>query len=243
MTALALASRDSRTMLRRNIRRLQRYPSLTLMLVGVPVILLLLFVFVFGNTLGAGLGGVDGGRAEYLQYLVPGILLMAIASAAQGTAISIAMDMTGGIIARFRTMAISRGAVLTGHVVSSVIQAIVCFVVVLGVALMVGFRPTAGPLGWLGAAGMVAMIAFAITWLAVALGIVARSVETASNSPMFLFLLPFFGSGFVPTNSMPASVRGSRSTSPSRPSPKRSAASSWARRPATAFWCPPCGAS
>ena len=95
-------------MLRRNLRHMLRYPSLTLMLVGMPVVFLLLFVYVFGGTLGAGLGGGAGGRAEYLNYVVPGILLMTVAGAAQGTAISVAMDMTEGIIARFRTMAISR---------------------------------------------------------------------------------------------------------------------------------------
>ncbi len=190
-------SRGVQVMLRRNIRHLQRYPSLTIMLIGLPVVFLLLFVFVLGNTLGAGIG-VGGGRSEYLQYIVPGILLMAIASAAQGTAISMAMDMTAGIVARFRTMAISRGAVLTGHVIGSMIQSMLCFAAVLGVAVLIGFRSDAGLLNWLGAAGMVALIALAITWLSVALGITAKSVETASNTPMFLFLLPFLGSGFVP---------------------------------------------
>jgi ABC-2 type transport system permease protein len=194
-------------MLRRNIRHMQRYPSLTLMLVGLPVVLLLLFVFVFGNTLGAGLGGAAGGRSQYLQYIVPGILLMAIAGAAQGTAIAVAMDMTGGIIARFRTMPISRAAVLTGHVVGSMIQIVFCLALVFGVALTIGFRPAAGFSGWLGAMAVLAMIGFAITWLTVAMGIVAKSVETASNTPMILILLPFLGSGFVPTDSMPAAVR------------------------------------
>ena len=207
MTTLSLAVRDSRTMLRRNIRHMQRYPSLTLMLIGLPVVFLLLFVFVFGNTLGDGLGGVEGGYTAYLQYIVPGILLMAIAGSAQGTAIAVAMDMTEGIIARFRTMAISRAAVLTGHVIGSMIQTAICLAAVIGIAFLLGFRPTAGLSGWLGAIGMLAMIGFAITWLTVAMGIVAQSVETASNTPMFLMLLPFLGSGFVPTESMPAGVR------------------------------------
>src|SRR6185436_18920260 len=108
--------RDSATMLRRNLKRMLRYPSMTVMLLGMPLVFLLLFVYVFGGTLGAGLGGVAGGRAEYIEYVVPGILLMAVAAVAQGTAISVAMDMTEGIVARFRTMAISRAAVLSGHV-------------------------------------------------------------------------------------------------------------------------------
>jgi ABC-2 type transport system permease protein len=207
MSTLAYTVQDSRTMLRRSVRRMVRYPSLTLMLVGMPVIFLLLFVFVFGGTLGAGIGGEGGGRAEYANYVVPGVLLMTVAGAVQGTAISIAMDMTEGIVARFRTMAVSRAAVLTGHVVSSMIQTLIGLVIVVAIALAVGFRPTAGPLGWFGAAGVLSLSALALIWLAVALGLKAKSVETASNTPMFLVLLPFLGSGFVPTDSMPAGLR------------------------------------
>ena len=187
------------------------------MLVGMPVVFLLLFVYVFGGTLGAGLGGVSGGRAAYVNYVTPGILLMTVAAAAQGTAISVAMDMTEGIIARFRTMAISRASVLTGHVLGSLIQTMLGIAVVIGVALLIGFRPTAGPVEWIAAIGVLAMITFALTWLSVALGLVSKSVETASNLPMPLLLLPFLGSGFVPTDSMPAGCAGSPSTSPSRP--------------------------
>ena len=198
---------DSATMLRRQLRHIRRYPSLTLMLVGLPIILLLLFVYVFGGTLGAGLGGVSGGRAAYANYVAPGIILLAVAAAAQGTAISVAVDMTEGIIARFRTMAIARASVLTGHVLGSLIQTMLSLAVVVAVAVGVGFRPTAGPLAWLAAVGVLAMTAFALIWLCVALGLAAKSVETASNSPMFLMLLPFLSSGFVPTQSMPAGLR------------------------------------
>jgi ABC-2 type transport system permease protein len=206
MTALSYTVSDSATMLRRNLRHMRRYPSLTLMLVGLPIILLLLFVYVFG-TLGAGLGGVSGGRTAYANYVAPGIILLTVAAAAQGTAISVAMDMTEGIIARFRTMAIARASVLTGHVLGSLIQTMLSLAVVVAVAVGVGFRPTAGPLAWLAAAGLLAMTAFALIWLSVALGLAAKSVETASNSPMFLMLLPFLGSGFVPTQSMPTGLR------------------------------------
>ncbi|WP_232662869.1 ABC transporter permease [Pseudonocardia sp. TRM90224] len=207
MTTLAYTVRDSRTMLRRNVRRMLRYPSLTAMVIGIPVVLLLLFVFVFGGTLGAGIDAAPGGgRTEYANYVVPGILLMTLAGAVQGTAISISMDMTEGIVARFRTMAISRAAVLTGHVIGSVIQSAIGVVVVLAVAFAIGFRPTAGPLEWLGAVAVLLMAALALIWLAVALGLKAKSVETASNTPMFLILLPFLGSGFVPTDSMPVAL-------------------------------------
>ena len=208
MTSLAYTFADSATMLRRNLKHQLRYPSLTLMLAGIPIVFLLLFVYVFGGQLGTGLGGHGaGGRGAYLTYVVPGILIITVASAALGTAISVATDMTGGIIDRFRTMAISRGAVLTGHVIGSVLQTLAVLVLVLGVSLAIGFRSHASALEWLAAAGMLALFAFGLIWLSAALGMAAKSVETASNTPMFLTLLPFLSSGFVPTASMPAGLR------------------------------------
>ena len=121
MTTLAYTVSDSRVMLRRNLKHQLRYPSMTLMLVGMPIVFLLLFVYVFGGQLGAGLGAHEG-RGAYLDYVVPGLLLVTVASAVQGTSIMVAMDMTGGIIDRFRTMAIARASVLTGHVLGSLIQ-------------------------------------------------------------------------------------------------------------------------
>jgi len=201
---------DAITMLRRNLLHMVRYPGLSVFTILGPVVFLLLFVFVFGGTLGAGLPGVDpaGGREAYLAYVMPGILLITIAGTAGGTATTVAMDMTEGITARFRTMAISRAAVLAGHVLGNTIQAVIAVVLVLGVGLLIGFRTTAGPVGWVAAVGMIVLIAFAITWLAVAMGMQVRSVETASNLPMVLLLLPFLGSGFVPTESMPAWLHG-----------------------------------
>jgi ABC-2 type transport system permease protein len=207
MSTLSYAVADSATMLRRNLRRMLRYPGLTLLLVGMPVVFLLLFVYVFGGTLGNGLGGSSGGRAAYVEYVTPGILLMAVAASAQGTAISVAMDMTEGIIARFRTMAIFRASVLTGHVLGDMIQTMLIMAVVIGVALLIGFRPTASPVEWVAAIGVLALITLALIWLSVALGMVSKSVETASNLPMPLVFLPFLGSGFVPTDSMPAGLR------------------------------------
>ncbi|HWS32639.1 MAG TPA: ABC transporter permease [Actinoplanes sp.] len=198
--------RDSVTMLRRNLKRMIRYPSMTVTLILMPVVFLLLFVFVLGGTLGAGLGG-GGGRAEYANYVTPAIIMITVMSAVQGTAISVAMDMTEGVIMRFRTMHIARVSVLTGHVIGSVIQAMLAVTVVVGVALLVGFRPTAGPLEWLATAGFLAVMTFAFVWLCVALGLASKTVETASNAPMPLVLLPFLGSGFVPTDSMPAAIR------------------------------------
>lgn len=194
---------DSATMLRRNLRRMRRYPSLTIFVAGTPVVLLLLFVYVFGGTLGAGLGIPGAGRDAYVAYVMPGILVLTITAAAQGTAIAIAMDMQEGIIARFRTMAVARSSVLTGHVIGSVIQTGLALAVVMVAGLIIGFRPTTGPLAWAAAAGILGLTAVAISWLSVALGMAANSVETASNLPMFLILLPFLSSGFVPTGSMP----------------------------------------
>ena len=207
--SLALAATDSMTMLRRQLRHMLRYPSMTVLLVGTPVVILLLFVYVFGGTLGAGLpvSVAGSGRAAYLDYVTPGILLLTMAATAQGTTISVAMDMTEGIIARFRTMPIARASVLTGHVLGSLVQAVLAVVVVLAVELALGFRSDASAVEWVAAGGLVVLVAFALTWLCVALGLVSKSVETASNIPMFLLLLPFLSSGFVPADSMPAGLR------------------------------------
>jgi len=210
MTALVYTVTDSATMLRRNLKHQLRYPSVTLMLVGMPIVFLLLFVYVFGGQLGAGLGtqaGNHGNRGAYLSYVVPGILIMTVASAALGTALSVAMDMTEGIIDRFRTMAIARGAVLTGHVIGSMIQTVIGVTIVLAVALALGYRPTAGPFAWLAVAGVLVLFTFALVWLSAALGLAAKSVETASNTPLFLTLLPLLSSGFVPTDTMPPGLR------------------------------------
>ncbi|KAB2344750.1 ABC transporter permease [Actinomadura rudentiformis] len=205
MSTLTLAMRDNSTMVRRQLKRLLRYPSMTVQLVATPVIILIVFVYVFGGTLGEGLGG--GGRDAYVNYVVPGILLMAVATAATGTAVMVATDMTEGIIARFRTMRISRASVLTGHVVGSVIQQLLGMAAVIGIAFALGFRPNATAIEWLAATALLTLFVAAITWLAVALGMKSPTPEAASNAPMPLILLPFLGSGFVPTDSMPTVLR------------------------------------
>jgi len=207
MTTLSYAVADSATMLRRNLKHMQRYPAMTVMIIAVPVIFLLLFVYVFGATLGAGLSHVGDARAIYLRYVTPGIILLTLGTQATSTAVSVAMDMSGGIVARFRTMAIARVSVLTGHVLGSMIQSLLAIALVIGIAVAMGFRTIADPLGWLAAIGILVLITFAITWLSVALGLVSGSVEAASNLPMFLMILPFLGSGFVPTGTMPAGLR------------------------------------
>jgi ABC-2 type transport system permease protein len=199
---------DATTMLRRNLLHVVRYPGLSLFTILGPVVVLLLSVFVFGGTLGAGLPGVDpaGGRAAYLAYVMPGILLITIAGTASGAAITVSMDMTEGITARFRTMAISRAAVLAGHVLGNTIQAIIAVALVLGVGALIGFRPTGGPAEWAALAGVVVLVSFGVSWVGVAMGMQAKTVETASNLPLILTILPVLGSGFVPTDSMPAGL-------------------------------------
>ena len=202
---------DTLTMLRRNLLRAVRYPGLTSFTIAIPVALLLLFVFVFGGAFGAGVApGVTpgaAGRTAYLDYITPAILLFAVVGAAQSVAITAAMDATSGIMARFKTMAISPGSVLGGPVLGTVIQGIVAVAVVLGLAVALGYRPQAGALGWLALAGLIALVTFAMSWLCVAMGLSAKSVETASNLPMVLTALPFLGSGFVPVETMPVGVR------------------------------------
>jgi ABC-2 type transport system permease protein len=210
---------DALTMLRRNLRRMRRELTV-LYIAGIPIFFLLLFVFVLGGTLGAGLdggAGAQGSRADYIAYLVPGILLMTAAGSATGTAIGVSLDMTEGIIARFRTMAIARSSVLAGHVIGNALQTMLAIAIVAAVAIVIGFRSTTGPVEWLAAAGLLALIVFGITWLGVALGMVAKGVGSASNLPLPLLLLPFFGSGFVPTASMPEPLRAFAENQPFTP--------------------------
>jgi ABC-2 type transport system permease protein len=212
----AYAGRDSATMVRRNLLHLRRYPGLSLFPILMPVVFLLLFVYVFGGTLGNGLHG-GGGRDAYIDFVTPGILIFTIAGAANVVAISVAMDMTKSIVARFKTMRIWRPSVLAGHVFGNLVLTALSLAVTVAVALAIGYRPTTGALQWLAVIGLLLLVTLALTWLSVALGLVAKSVETASNTPMFLFLLPFLGSGFVPVDSMPAGLRWFADSQPFTP--------------------------
>ncbi|MFF0724892.1 ABC transporter permease [Streptomyces sp. NPDC004134] len=197
--------RDSATMLRRNLRHMARYPSMTITLVGQPLLFLLLFTYVFGGTMGAGLPGGD--RAGYLTYIAPGILTMTVASVSIGTAVLVANDMTDGIIDRFRTMPIAKSSVLTGHVLAAMIQTALALAAVGAVAFALGLRTAASAADWVCLVGLLALLSYALTWFTVALGLASPDPETASNLPMVFVLLPFVGSGFVPVDSMPAGLR------------------------------------
>ncbi|ORT57108.1 ABC transporter permease [Streptomyces sp. CB03238] len=203
MSSLSLAVRDSSTMLRRNLLHARRYPSLTLNLLLTPVVLLLLFVYIFGDVMSAGMGG-EADRTQYIAYIVPGILMMTIAGTVVGTAVSLSNDMTEGIIARFRTMPIHRGSVLIGHVIGSVLQSVASVALVGAVAVAIGFRATdATALEWLAAFGLTTLIALALTWIAVAMGMISPNAEAASNNAMPLIILPLISSAFVPVHAMP----------------------------------------
>jgi ABC-2 type transport system permease protein len=208
MSTMSYAVSDSLTMLRRNLRHVVRNPGGILFVIGFPVIFMLLFVYVFGGTLGAGLGAaVSGGRSEYVDYVTPGILVITVVAGGSLTAVSVAMDMTENIIARFKTMAINRASVLAGHVLGTVLQSMLALAAVLVVALLIGFRPTANALEWVAAIAVLLMVAFAFTWLYVAAALVSKSLETASNLQLPLLVLPFLSSAFAPTESMPAALR------------------------------------
>ncbi|GAA0387816.1 ABC transporter permease [Streptomyces luteireticuli] len=202
MSSLSLAVRDTSTMLRRNLLHARRYPSMTLNLLLTPVILLLLFVYVFGDVMSAGMGG-GADRSAYIAYVVPGILMMTIGGTTVGTAVSVSTDMTEGIMARFRTMAIHRGSVLVGHVIGSVLQSVLSVVLVGAVALAIGFRSDATALEWLAAFGLLALVSLALTWIAVGMGMVSPNAEAASNNAMPLIVLPLISSAFVPVDAMP----------------------------------------
>ena len=182
MSTAAYAVRDSATMLRRNLRHLQRYPGLSLYPILMPVVLLLLFVYVFGGTLGNGIT-TGGGRGAYINFLAPGMLLFTVAGAANITAISVAKDMTEGIIARFKTMRIWRPAVLAGHVLGSLMLTAISLAVVIGVSLLAGFHTGANPLQWLAALALLGLTSVALIWLTIAFGLFTEERRDREQHP------------------------------------------------------------
>ncbi|TWD80645.1 ABC-2 type transport system permease protein [Kribbella amoyensis] len=202
---MSYALQDTATMLRRNLRHAQRYPGISLGTLATPVVMLLLFGVVFGKTFKAGLGG-DG--FDYIDFLVPGLLLVTVASGTMSPAIGVCMDMTEGIVARFRTMAIFRPAVLAGHVLGSVVQTVAGLALMIGFGLLIGFRSNGSVLDWILAIGLLIAWTFALTWFAVALGLISKTPEGASNIILPINLVfPFLSSTFVPLDSLPAGLR------------------------------------
>jgi ABC-2 type transport system permease protein len=193
---------DAMTMVRRNTKHAMRNPSAVIMTIAMPVLLLLLFVGVFGGAL-----NIPQNSGEYIDYLVAGILLMTVGYGSSTTALAVNRDMTEGVINRFRTMAISRTSVLTGHVVVATVRTLVSSGLVVGVAILLGFRPTGDPVRWLATIGLLALLALALTWLAVAVGLLAKTAEGTSPFVLVVQVLPFLSSAFVSPESMSAPVR------------------------------------
>ncbi|WP_139417560.1 ABC transporter permease [Agromyces laixinhei] len=183
------------TFIVRSFRHSVRDIDAMLMAVLLPTMLMLMFTFIFGNAIDP-----SGG---YVDYVVPGIILLCAGFGASSTAISVSRDMTTGIIDRFRTMPLRSGAVTTGHVVASLARNLVATAVVIAVAFLVGFRPTANPLEWLAVFALVALYILAITYLFAAIGLAASSPEAASGYGFILLFLPYLSSAFVPVATMP----------------------------------------
>ena len=190
---------DSRVMLRRNLKHVLRNPVTIFNGTLMPVVLMLLLVYVFGYTFNVG--------EHYVEYATPGLILLAITYGLSGTAVSVNSDMTKGIINRFKVMNVSRGAVLTGHVVATMLSSAVAIAVIIGMAFALGFRSPATPLEWLGAIGIIVATAFAASWLTVALGMAAKTPESAGLTVVPLILLPFLSSAIVPAAKMGQGVR------------------------------------
>jgi ABC-2 type transport system permease protein len=197
--------RDTSTMLRRDVKQEMRDKVAVFAIIGIPVLFLLLFVYVFGGALKDSVK--LAGAPTYVDYVLPGLILMTAAAGLIGISTQTSVDMTAGIIDRFRTMAIFRPSILIARVVASTLQTLVSMVVVFGIAFAVGFRSTATLMEWLGTAGLLAFITFALAWLGLAFGLAAKSVASASNGPFPLILLPLVGSGIVPTSTMPTGLR------------------------------------
>jgi ABC-2 type transport system permease protein len=191
---------DNLVLLGRSLRHITRSPDTIITTAIMPISFMLLFVYVFG-------GAIETGTDSYVNYLLPGILLITIASGISYTAYRLFQDMQGGIFERFQSMPIARSSVLWAHVLTSLVANLISVVVVVLVALLMGFRTGAGVLGWLAVAGTLVLFTLALTWIAVIPGLTAKSVDGVSAFSYPLIFLPFISSAFVPTESMPGPVR------------------------------------
>ena len=192
-------STDSVIMLRRNFKHTVRNPTAVFNAVLLPVVIMLMFVYVIGGAFNVG--------ASYIDYATPGMIVLAICYGLSATALAVNSDMTKGIINRFKVMDISRSAVLSGHVVATMLRSLVAIAAIMGVAFALGFRSPASFLEWLGAIGLIVLVSFAASWLTVALGLAAKTPESAGMAVVPLILLPFLSSAIVPVATMGAGVR------------------------------------
>jgi ABC-2 type transport system permease protein len=200
---------DALTLSGRSLRLSRRNLEALITSLALPVMLMLMFVYLFGGAIRTG--------GEYVTYVVPGVLLLCAGFGAGLTAVSVSQDMTGGIVDRFRSLDVGGAAVLAGHVAASVIRNTASTVLVLGVALAIGFRPHADALHWLGAAGMLALFVLAISWLAAAVGLLAKTPEGANGFTFLLAFLPYASSAFVPIDTMPSWLQGFSAHQPITP--------------------------
>ncbi len=200
---------DSRVMITRSVRRSLRDPEAFFTALLLPVILMLMFVYVFGGAMNTGV--------DYVNYVVPGLLVLCAGFGAGTTAVSVAQDMSNGIVERFRSMPLANSSVLLGHVVASLLRNMVATALVIGVALAVGWRPNAGPVDWLLAIGMVLVFILAISWLAAAGGLLAGSPEAANGMTMLLMFIPYVSTAFVPADTMPSWMQGFAKHQPMTP--------------------------
>ncbi|HZE33947.1 MAG TPA: ABC transporter permease [Actinoallomurus sp.] len=191
---------DSLTMAGRSLRMTRRQLDALLMSLMLPIMLMLIFVYLFGGAIQTG--------TEYVTYVVPGVMLLCAGFGSATTAVSVADDLNGGIIDRFRSMDVSGTALLNGHVAASVVRNLASTVMVFGVAFLIGFRPHADAAAWLAAIGILIAFVLAISWLAAAFGVLARSTETASGFTFFIMFLPYASSAFVPIDTMPSWLHG-----------------------------------
>ncbi len=186
-------------MLRRNFKHIARNPTSVFNAVLMPIIVMLMFVYMMGDAFNVGV--------DYIDYATPGLMLLAVCYGLGATATSVNSDMTKGIINRFKVMDVSRGAVLTGHVVASLLTNLIAIAALIGVAFLLGFSPAASFVDWLGVVGMVVLLGFAAGWLTIALGMAAKSPETAGLASVPLVMLPFFSSAIVPADKMGPGLR------------------------------------
>ena len=193
------AKSHSTVMLRRNFKHIARNPTSVFNAVLMPIVIMLMFVYMMGDAFNVGV--------DYIDYATPGLMLLAVCYGLGGAATSVNSDMTKGIINRFKVMDVSRGAVLTGHVVASVLTNLIAIAALVGVAFALGFSPSASFLNWLGVLGVLVLLAFAAGWLTVALGLAAKSPETAGMASVPLVMLPFFSSAIVPADKMGPGLR------------------------------------
>ena len=200
---------DLAVMAGRGVRLSARNIDALLTSLMLPIILMLLFVYLFG-------GAIHTGTA-YVTYVVPGVILLCAGFGASTTAVSVSLDMKNGIIDRFRSMDIGGAAVLGGHVVASVARNIASTLLVFGVAVLIGFRPNAGPLDWLAAAGVLLLFVLAISWLSAAFGLLAKSPEAAAGFTFIVMFLPYPSSAFVPIDTMSSWLHGFATHQPTTP--------------------------